>query len=149
MCTNEGRLNNKHLPVAHVTVQQHHKLLLWKLPNVSCSCFNGRVTALNPTPLRTIIPPFTTARVSSTFNEGRGLHGVRHAELALLPAAVVADQGVVGLLDVHVVADAEHVTGSLDHGREQDRSNQEGQRGLTSGKRPFSFNSYHSGCTKF
>lgn len=49
-----------------------------------------------------------------TFCEGRGLGHVRQAELALLPAAVVADQGVVGLLDVHIIADAEHVTGSLD-----------------------------------
>lgn len=49
-----------------------------------------------------------------TFCEGRGLGRVCQAELALLPAAVVADQRVVGLLDVHVVADAEHVTGGLD-----------------------------------
>lgn len=48
-----------------------------------------------------------------TFCEGRGLGCVRQAELALLPAAVVADQRVVGLLDVHIVANAEHVTGSL------------------------------------
>ena len=49
-----------------------------------------------------------------TFCEGRGLGCVRHAELALLPAAVVTDQGVVGLLDVHVIANTKHVTGSLD-----------------------------------
>ena len=49
-----------------------------------------------------------------TFCERRGLGCVRQAELALLPAAVVADQRVVGLLDVHIIANTEHVTGSLD-----------------------------------
>lgn len=49
-----------------------------------------------------------------TFCEEGCLGCVRQAELALLPAAVVADQGVVGLFDVHVIANAEDVTGSLD-----------------------------------
>lgn len=49
-----------------------------------------------------------------TFCKTRGLSCVRQAELALLPAAIVTDQGVVGLFDVHIIANAEHVTGSLD-----------------------------------
>lgn len=49
-----------------------------------------------------------------TFCECRGLSCVRQAELAFLPAAVVADQWVVGLLDVHIITNTEHVTGSLD-----------------------------------
>ena len=48
-----------------------------------------------------------------TFGERRRLGRVRQAELALLPAAVVVDQRVVRLLDVHVVSDTEHVAGSL------------------------------------
>lgn len=50
-----------------------------------------------------------------TLCELRGLGHVGQAELAPLPAAVVADEGVVGLLDVDVVPHAEHVTGCLQH----------------------------------
>lgn len=55
-----------------------------------------------------------TGSLLLTFCKTRGLSRVRQAELALLPAAIVTDQGVVGLFDVHIVANAEHVTGSLD-----------------------------------
>lgn len=59
--------------------------------------------------------PFHTVQtvLSFTFGEARGLSCVRQAELVFLPAAVVADQRVIGLLDVHVVANAEHITGGL------------------------------------
>lgn len=70
-----------------------------------------------------LIPPLISRRYQEftyvpqvklfTFCEARGLGCVSQAELALLPAAVVTDQGVIGLFDVHIIADTEHVTGSL------------------------------------
>lgn len=66
---------------------------------------------------RTLPPAAARFRVIAgllTFCEGWGLSCVRQAELALLPAAVVTDQGVVGLLNAHIVADTEHVTGGLE-----------------------------------
>lgn len=50
-----------------------------------------------------------------TLCELRGLGHVRQAEFAPLPAAVVADQGVVGFLDVDIIPHAEHVTSCLQH----------------------------------
>lgn len=38
---------------------------------------------------------------------------IGEAELVPLPAAVVADEGIVRLLDVDVISHAEHITGSL------------------------------------
>ena len=48
-----------------------------------------------------------------TVGEGGCLGRVSQPELAFLPAAVVADQRVVGLLNVHIIPDAEDVTRSL------------------------------------
>lgn len=40
---------------------------------------------------------------------------VGEAEFVPLPAAVIADEGVVGLLDVDVISHTEHITGCLWH----------------------------------
>lgn len=57
-----------------------------------------------------------------TFCKTRGLSCVRQTELALLPAPIVTDQGVVGFFNVHIIANAEHVTGSLSQRKEHDHS---------------------------
>lgn len=50
---------------------------------------------------------------AATLWESWGLGCVGQPELALLPAAVIADQRVIGLLDVDIIAHAEHVASSL------------------------------------
>lgn len=49
----------------------------------------------------------------ATFWEAWSLSRVGQPELALLPAAVIADQRVIGLLNVDIIAHAEHVASSL------------------------------------
>lgn len=86
-----------------------HPDALWSFHAVVHIC------SYRPTPINLYVPPGW----SFTFCEARRLGRVCQAELVFLPAAVVADQAVVGLLDVDVIADTEHVTSGLRHGKER------------------------------
>lgn len=81
-------------------------------------CSSVHISTYHPLNIKTPLAVYNSVLTGLlfTFCEDGGLSCVCQAELALLPAAVVADQGVIGLLDVHIIANTEHVTGSLDRG---------------------------------
>lgn len=91
-----------------ITLNLHIKYIM----TVSCC---GSLIALIPPLISRCNQEFTYVPQVKlfTFCEARGLSCVSQAEFALFPAAVVANKGVVGLLDVHIITDTEHVTGSL------------------------------------